>query len=66
MNTVTLTKKEYDELKRRASRYESAVRVPTYYLRGRAAARLDKRVAEAMREYLSGKTKRINSLADLA
>ncbi|MEK7586809.1 MAG: hypothetical protein AAB453_02995 [Patescibacteria group bacterium] len=65
MSTITLPKIEYQELKKKAARYEAVVRVPTYYLRGKEAMRLDKRVEGAMREYLNGKTKRIKSLADL-
>ena len=40
--------------------------VPTYYLRGKEAVRLDKLVSEGLKEYKSGKTRVIRSLADLA
>ncbi len=39
--------------------------VPTYYLTGKAAKRLDRRVAAALKEYRAGKTKKIRSLNDL-
>lgn len=42
-----------------------AATVPTYYLTGKAALRLDKLVEDGMREYREGKTRSIKSLADL-
>ncbi len=54
---VILPLKEYQKL------YEKAV--PTYYLKGREAAELDKLVEEGLREYRKGRCKEIKSLADL-
>ena len=54
---VVLPVKEYQRLLRAA--------VPTYYLTGKAARDLDKRVEEGLREYREGKTRRLRSLADL-
>ena len=42
-----------------------AASVPTYYLQGKAALRLDKEVERSLKEYRDGKTRRIKSLADL-
>jgi hypothetical protein len=39
--------------------------IPTYYLSGKVAEKLDKEVEEALREHREGKTQRIKSLADL-
>ena len=38
--------------------------VPTYYLKGKAAERLDKLVANGLREYREGKTIRAGSLKE--
>ncbi|MBI2100313.1 MAG: hypothetical protein HYT48_03175 [Candidatus Vogelbacteria bacterium] len=65
MNTITLPKTEYRELKKKANAYEQVVKIPAYYLKGKAAARLDRRVDKSMQEYLAGKTKKIKSSADL-
>ncbi|MBI1755295.1 hypothetical protein HYR65_03345 [Candidatus Azambacteria bacterium] len=54
---VVLSLKEYQKL------YERAV--PTYYLKGKAAKKLDELVEEGLREYRAGKTRAITSLADL-
>jgi hypothetical protein len=54
---VILPIKEYQELIKRA--------LPTYYLAGKKAEKLDKLVKEGLRAYKSGKTKKIRSLADL-
>jgi hypothetical protein len=54
---VILPIKEYQELIKRA--------LPTYYLVGKKAAKLDKLVKRGLRAYKSGKTKKIRSLADL-
>jgi hypothetical protein len=54
---VVLSMKEYRELQMRA--------VPTYYLKGKAAKGLDKLVKDSLRDHKLGKTKRLNSLADL-
>ncbi len=53
---VILPLKEYEKLLRRA--------VPTYYLTGKAAIRLDKLVEEGIKEYRAGKTIRATSLTD--
>jgi len=42
---------------------ESAI--PTYYLKGKEAEKLDKLVRDGMNEYKAGKCKAIKSLADL-
>ena len=42
-----------------------AASMPTRYLTGKAALRLDKLVEEGLREYREGKTRQIKSLADL-
>ncbi len=54
---VILPLKEYQKL------CESAV--PTYYLKGKEAEKLDRLVEEGLREQVLGKTRRIKSLADL-
>lgn len=54
---VILSLSEYEELRRNA--------VPTYYLQGKEADKLDNLVREGVREYKAGKTKIINSLDDL-
>ena len=54
---VVLSSKEYQKLAARA--------VPEYYLTGKAAERLDKRVKEGLKEWREGKTKTIKSLKDL-
>lgn len=62
---VTLTTTEYRELKKKAEGYEAIFRLPHYQLTGRAAQKLDRRVDQALKEYRTGKTKKINSLTDL-
>jgi hypothetical protein len=71
MNTITISKsriakdegvvilpiKEYIKLAERA--------VPTYYLTGKEAKDLDKLVTEGLRDYKTGKCKKLKSLADL-
>ena len=54
---VILPLKTYQKLLERA--------VPTYYLTGKEAERVDKLVEEGLREYRAGKTRKIRSLADL-
>lgn len=54
---VILSLEEYRKLCERA--------VPTYYLSGKEAERLDKLVEGGLKEYREGKTKVIKSLADL-
>lgn len=57
---IVLPLKEYKKLLARA-----AQAVPTYYLKGRTAERLDRLVEEGLKEYRKGKTKKIKSLSDL-
>jgi hypothetical protein len=54
---VILPVKEYKKLLARA--------VPTYYLTGREAEKLDRLVNDGFKEYKAGKTKVIKSLAEL-
>lgn len=54
---VILPLREYKELCERA--------IPTYYLKGKEAEKLDKLVEEGLRDYRKGKCKTIKSLADL-
>tara|TARA_Y100000031_G_scaffold155572_1_gene206748 strand:- start:530 stop:748 length:219 start_codon:yes stop_codon:yes gene_type:complete len=54
---VILSLKEYQRLSEQA--------VPTYYLKGKAAEKLDKMVEQGLKEYREGKTKTLKSLADL-
>lgn len=54
---VILPLREYRKLCERA--------VPTYYLKGKAARKLDKLVEEGLRDWRRGKCKVIKSLADL-
>lgn len=54
---VILSLKEYRRLSERS--------VPTYYLKGKAAERLDKLVEKGLKEYREGKTKTLKSLAGL-
>jgi len=54
---VILPLREYQKLYKRA--------VPTYYLKGKEAEKLDKLVEEGLREYKKGRCKKIKSLADL-
>lgn len=54
---VILPLKEYQKLCERT--------MPTYYLKGRAAEKLDKLVGEGLRKYEKGKCKEIKSLAEL-
>ena len=62
---VTITTTKYRELKKKASAYEAIFKLPHYQLKGRAAQKLDHRVDQALKEHCAGKTKKINSLADL-
>ena len=71
MNTVTVSKRrikkekgvvilsldEYRKLCEQA--------VPTYYLKGKAAEKLDRLVEKGLKEYGAGKTRVLKSLADL-
>ena len=54
---VILPLREYKKLCEKA--------VPTYYLEGKEAEKLDKLVEEGLKEYRNGKCKTIKSLADL-
>ena len=54
---VILSLEEYQELCARA--------VPTYYLKGRAAEKLDRLVEEGLKDYRAGRCKTVKSLADL-
>ena len=54
---VVLPVKEYQRL--------LVAAVPTVYLTGKAALKLDKLVEDGMREYRAGKTRTLRSLADL-
>jgi len=54
---VVLPLKEYQKL--------LASAVPTYYLKGKAAARLDRLVEKGLQEYRKEQTRTIRSLADL-
>ena len=54
---VVLSLKEYQKLSEQA--------VPTYYLKGKAAKKLDKMVEDGLRAYRAGKTRTLKSLADL-
>lgn len=54
---VILPLKVYQKLLERA--------VPTYYLTGREAKRIDRLVEEGLRDYRAGKTRKLRSLADL-
>lgn len=54
---VILPLREYQKLCERV--------VPTYYLRGKAAEKLDKLVEEGLRDHALGKTRKIKSLKDL-
>ncbi len=50
---VVLPRKEYERMK--------ASMVPTFYLKGKTALKLDRRVERALREYHRGKTESLNS-----
>jgi len=54
---VILPIREYQKLLQKA--------VPTYYLTGKEAEKLDKLVNEGLKEYRAGKTRKIRSLSDL-
>lgn len=70
MNTITIPKnliknddlviiprKEYEKMK--------AQMIPTFYLKGKEADKLDKLVKDGLKDYRDGKCKTIKSLADL-
>ena len=54
---VVLPLKEYQRL--------LASAIPTYYLKGKSGAKLDRLVEKGLQEYRKGKTRAIRSLADL-
>jgi len=54
---VVLSLEEYRKLSEQA--------VPTYYLKGKAAKKLDKIVEQGLKDYRAGKTRTLKSLADL-
>lgn len=54
---VVIPRREYESLK--------ASQIPVVFLKGKAAQRLDRRVAAALREYKAGKLKPIQSLREL-
>lgn len=54
---VILSLEEYRRLAEQA--------VPTYYLKGKAAEKLDRLVEEGLREHRAGRSRTIKSLADL-
>jgi hypothetical protein len=54
---VIVPRKHYEELR--------ANQIPVYFLTGRAAKRLDKRVASSLRAYRMGKCQKIESLSEL-
>jgi len=53
---VIMPRRHYEELR---------AKIPVYFLTGRAAKRLDKRVAASLRAYRMGKCQKIESLAEL-
>lgn len=53
---VILPLKEYERLAKQA--------IPTYYLKGKAAKKLDKMVEDGLKEYRAGKTISARSLGD--
>lgn len=71
MTTITIPRKKIKEeggvviLSLEEYRKLSEKVVPTYYLKGRAAEKLDKMVEKGLREYRAGKARTIKSLADL-
>lgn len=50
---IVIPRKEYE--------YMKSQMIPTVYLKGKAAQRLDERVREGMREYKAGKTETLKS-----
>ena len=66
MNTITIPKKliQNDDLvvipRKEYERMKTQM-IPTFYLKGRSAKNLDKRVGEGLREYNKGKTETLKS-----
>ncbi len=54
---VVIPRREFDRMKSQM--------IPTVYLKGNAAKKLDRRVKKGLRDYRAGKTRVIHSLADL-
>ena len=54
---VVIPRKEFEQMQSRM--------FPVLYLKGKSAARLDRRVENAIRDYEKGRKKKIKSLADL-
>ena len=54
---IIIPRREYERLK--------ADQIPTVYLQGKAAKRLDTRVAASLRAHRQGKTRLTHTLADL-
>jgi len=54
---IIIPRKEYETMK--------AQILPTFYLKGKEADKLDKLIREGLKEYQEGKCKTIKSLADL-
>lgn len=71
MSTITLSKKQIQKSKGvvvlpiEEYRRLSLRAVPEYYLTGKKAKALDKLVSEGLRDYESGKCRKIKSLAEL-
>ena len=71
MNTVTISKEKIKKeggvvvLSLEEYRKLSEQAVPTYYLKGKAAKKLDKIVEQGLKDYRAGKTRTLKSLADL-
>lgn len=71
MKSVTVSKKKVEETNGMVvlpvKEYQRllAAAIPHYYLTGKAARDLDKLVEEGMRDYRTGRTRTLKSLADL-
>jgi hypothetical protein len=66
MEAITIPKKliKNDDLiiiPRKEYEYIKSQMIPTLYLKGKAAQRLDKRVSDGLREYKTGKTETLKS-----
>ena len=71
MSTITIPKRKINKeggvviLSLAEYRKLSEQAVPTYYLKGKEAKKLDRLVEYGLKEYRAGKTKTLKSLADL-
>lgn len=73
MSTITLTKREYNQLEKKAKVYDAfwgdevKIRniIPVVYLSGKSARKLDRRVEQSLKEFRTGKTQKIKSIVDL-